>query len=712
MNKLFWILLITGLFLFIFAESNYLNNKNLFFENSPLWGLVWGSMGVTLLLCFFPTITSNKASTIFTHVLKVGLLTSTVFVIFVEASIVDFAGMKLGPEVVFHFSWDAFVLGVKEYAMPLTVLALFMVLLNLAVWSVCRGLQLKHYIGGTLAGLLLLMLGFNETIYGRLFAGYQEYQSLMSVRKVYEEDMLNLAPLGINPILTNKAEIEASQQTHKNLVVIYLESFNAAFVNHPRYPGLTNRLDELMKSHQVIKPYISTGHFTMDGLISSHCGFIPNMLIGNNTLATGEKFFYEIPCFTDVLSAAGFHQEFFGGAKKSFAGKQDFLLDHGYNQVWGREDFEDEHAQSMSWWGLYDDHLFDLALLRIKELTSTERPFHISILTLDTHLKGFPSPSCPEYTGSEDPFINAIHCTDFLVGQFIDQLKAHGLLNNMTLIITGDHPVFNTSLTRGLLGENALKTELLGIIVDPDQAPTIHAMGLYDLGPTVLELLNISHNVSFILGDPFGGPANRPLFTRNELYELGEAKYLSRDCTIDSNRPVTTTENMSYCDHQSIIRKVYGYTEKFNKSTDLVFRSESKIELLFSEDRQSLQDVTLDGQSIIQKFRFNGFLMQNKMFADDGLFVIDINHVKKRVDALLFFKQSNNLARFIKDTNKTDSSLILFSNQTINSQTLLQQMNNHAPNLLCSVDHTCVVQNLDHDPIIINASSATTAIML
>ena len=81
----------------------------------------------------------------------------------------------------------------------------------------------------------------------------------------------------------------------------------------------------------------------------------------------------------------------------------------------------------------------DEALARIQELHARDTPFNVTLLTLGTHIPGFQYEGCPVYPGRpNEPFLNGIHCTDYLAGQFVDQLEAKGLLGDTVLYIQGD----------------------------------------------------------------------------------------------------------------------------------------------------------------------------------------------------------------------------------------------------------------------------------
>src|SRR6185437_12261896 len=112
-----------------------------------------------------------------------------------------------------------------------------------------------------------------------------------------------------------------------------------------------------------------------------------------------------------------------GGAPIQFSNKGLFFKLHGYDQALGLQQMEARAGGKLpeAGWGLYDSVLFKLALGRYRELEAGRKPFNLSLLTLDTHPPdGRPSPGCPRYAANDNRMLQAVHCTDYLLGHFID----------------------------------------------------------------------------------------------------------------------------------------------------------------------------------------------------------------------------------------------------------------------------------------------------
>lgn len=99
-------------------------------------------------------------------------------------------------------------------------------------------------------------------------------------------------------------------------------------------------------------------------------------------------------------------------------------------------------------WGLYDDSLLAMAKAQLDALASEPDPFALTLLTLDTHHpRGHVSRSCQDipYTSDDNPGLNdnpildAVHCSDQLLSEFIDYLLSAESLENTLVVVVSDH---------------------------------------------------------------------------------------------------------------------------------------------------------------------------------------------------------------------------------------------------------------------------------
>ncbi|MEX0964579.1 MAG: sulfatase-like hydrolase/transferase [Pseudohongiellaceae bacterium] len=291
----------------------------------------------------------------------------------------------------------------------------------------------------------------------------------------------------------------------KNLLFIFLEGLEAIYTDEEVFPGLTPTLRRLNAEGWQLEnmQQIHGSGWTMGGIVSSMCGtplVYESRLTGNEVLFS--RLLDSATCLPDILQSAGYQQVFMGGASLDFANKGDFLLDHGFDAALGSDELADEleDPEYLGGWGLYDESLFALAADKFRSLASLDQPFNLTLLTVDTHHpSGEPSPSCPSYNAIDNSILHAVHCTDFLLGKFIEQIKKSPTYEDTVIVLLSDHlsmrniafPLFPADYERKLYF-NVLNAEQQGMeqmVATP-----------LDVSPTLLELMDVEHDATFLAG--------------------------------------------------------------------------------------------------------------------------------------------------------------------------------------------------------------------
>ncbi len=148
-------------------------------------------------------------------------------------------------------------------------------------------------------------------------------------------------------------------------------------------------------------------------------------------------------CLGDLLNKAGYYQVYMGGADLAFAEKGLFYGNYRFDEVLGRRELYRQvgPTPARSRWGLYDATLFELMLRRISELVKHDRPFAVTARTLDTHaLAGLPSAGCPRYTHRSTIACSTRgHCTEFLFGAFLFELRRLSVYERTLVMVMSDH---------------------------------------------------------------------------------------------------------------------------------------------------------------------------------------------------------------------------------------------------------------------------------
>lgn len=303
----------------------------------------------------------------------------------------------------------------------------------------------------------------------------------------------------------------------KNLVFIYAESFEKTFFNEDIFPGLIQHLNQI-KSESISFTNIIEGElepivrYTMGGVVTSQCGFPPITPSLGNTMSGLNTYLEGAICLGDLLSKENYYLAYYGGADLNFAGKGNFFLTHGFNEIMGRHELMPKLQEKsyVNQWGLYDDSLFDITYERFVELSETKDKFALFVLTLDTHHpKGYPSASCKDiiYQDGQNEMLNAVACADYLIAEFIKKIRESEYSDDTVIVVISDHLAIRNTATHLL--NQAERTNLF-FINEPNlnhENLKINNLGsMMDIAPTILPFIGYQAHLGF----------GRDLINRNE----------------------------------------------------------------------------------------------------------------------------------------------------------------------------------------------------
>lgn len=256
---------------------------------------------------------------------------------------------------------------------------------------------------------------------------------------------LDLADYAVDPL---EAPVTAPAQP-RNLIVIYLESVENAMSDTSRFESdmlapvkrATEGWDEIPALTQA-----PGGGWTMAGIVATQCG-IP---LRNAAAATGSQILNGVSdestrylpgatCLGDVLADHGYRNVFMGGADASFAAKDRFLREHGYDEVQDLRTWRErgDAESAMRDWGLGDRRLFEHARDEVVDLHESGEPFNLTLLTLDTHEPAVEPDRCDMNT--REPMTAITRCSMDAVAGFVESLEAEGVLEDTAVVVMGDH---------------------------------------------------------------------------------------------------------------------------------------------------------------------------------------------------------------------------------------------------------------------------------
>ena len=160
-----------------------------------------------------------------------------------------------------------------------------------------------------------------------------------------------------------------------NLVLLYLESVEANYLDEERFPQLMPFLSSLRKQstffHKLSK---RCRELYGRGFFVSQCGYPFNILShsqsGNSALYfENTKSFF---CLGDLFEQLDYHNVFIQGSSLRFAGTGHFFKQHGFHEVTGAEKLT---GSSKSYAVMHDELFFKNLKTKIKNLSTIKKPF-------------------------------------------------------------------------------------------------------------------------------------------------------------------------------------------------------------------------------------------------------------------------------------------------------------------------------------------------
>lgn len=277
----------------------------------------------------------------------------------------------------------------------------------------------------------------------------------------------------------------------KNLILIYVESLEQGYTSRAVFgrdllAPLTAQHGASFADYQQVP---GTG-WTIAAMVATQCG-VPlervTLFDGNTQGQALNSFLKNAVCLTDLLAQRGYRNVFMGGASTSFAGKDKFLSQHHYHEVYGKEEWLRGGVADgdMNGWGLYDADLFSRAKTRLRELSASQQKFNLTLLTVDTHEpQGHLSADCARrgYAGFE----GVVSCTAAAVADFVDYARDNGYLEDTNIVILGDHLSRKNPVTPQL-SQLPERTIFNAFISKDAPAPNRRQLLHFDLMPTILE---------------------------------------------------------------------------------------------------------------------------------------------------------------------------------------------------------------------------------
>jgi phosphoglycerol transferase len=291
---------------------------------------------------------------------------------------------------------------------------------------------------------------------------------------------------------------------NKNIVFIYLESFENLYLNEKLFPWLSNWLNKIKKESTYFSN-INQAYWTsrtIAWMVWSQC-WIP--LITSwwwwNSMHWMDSFLPWAFCMWDFLKNAWYNLNYIWWSKLSFAGKWNFYKTHWFNSVkWKDELIKNLKNKEYKYdWGLYDDTIFDLVYKEYDTLSKKQDKFWLFMLNLDTHwAKWVISKECGDlkYNDNENSILNSYHCTDYLLNNFINKIKQNDNFKDTIIVIASDHYAMSHNNSIDIIKKKEEERLMLFLIIGNYQKNKIISKRwtTLDIWPTTLSAMGFDVN--------------------------------------------------------------------------------------------------------------------------------------------------------------------------------------------------------------------------
>ncbi|WP_051208080.1 LTA synthase family protein [Butyrivibrio sp. AE3006] len=302
----------------------------------------------------------------------------------------------------------------------------------------------------------------------------------------------------------------------RNLIYVYLESVevtdadkeNGGSFEKSRIPELT-QLSHENENFSGDNKTLDGGFsmpgtdWTMGAIFAQSSGLPLQIRIEANSMSSQEKFFPSVCAIGDILEAEGYHNEFVCGSEAGFGGRELFFKSHGNydicdypyakEQGWIPQDYG-------VWWGYEDEKLFEFSKKRLEELSKSDDPFNLTIITADTHFEdGYVCRLCENEF--EDQYSNVYACSSRQVTEFVKWIKEQDFYENTTVVLVGDHPTMDADFC-AMIDEDYVRrvyTCYLNADASVQQTGKRREYTTFDMFPTTLAAMGVK-----IEGDRLG----------------------------------------------------------------------------------------------------------------------------------------------------------------------------------------------------------------
>ena len=233
--------------------------------------------------------------------------------------------------------------------------------------------------------------------------------------------------------------------TKKNVVVLIVESFGREYIGalnwnleNGTYKGYTPHVDSLIAKSTTFERSFCNGRKSIDGMpsiLSSIPMFVEPFFLTPASMN-------QVSGIASLLGSKGYQTAFFHGAQRGSMGFMAFARKTGFQEYYGREDFNadsrfngDDDFDGM--WAIWDEPFLQYYCTKMNEM---KQPFMTAVFTASSH-HPYVVPDKYKDVYPEEGIImhKCIRYTDMAIGRFFQEASRQPWFQNTIFVLTSDH---------------------------------------------------------------------------------------------------------------------------------------------------------------------------------------------------------------------------------------------------------------------------------
>lgn len=280
-------------------------------------------------------------------------------------------------------------------------------------------------------------------------------------------------------------------ETHKNVVLITIESYSAEFMKmYGNDKNITPFLDSLATKSLLFTNLYAVGNRTVRGLEAVTLCFPPTAgesvvkrKDNKNKFSTG-----------NIFKQKGYNVKYLYGGDAFFDNMEDFFTGNGYDLV-DKKTFAPEEITFSNVWGVCDEDMANKAIKVMNEEAKQGKPFFNHWMTVSNH-RPFTYPNNKiDIPGDVKSRNGGVKYTDFAIKKFFEMAKKQPWFANTVFVIIADHCASSAGKTELPVD----KYRIPAMIYSPGSEPQKYTnlMSQIDIMPTLFGLLNFDYQSKF-----------------------------------------------------------------------------------------------------------------------------------------------------------------------------------------------------------------------